>query len=103
MSVFDKIKTGLEEAIAFEQGSLDAKTTKIAVTPVSRYDPKEIKNIRINAGMTQVVFAEFMGVSKKTVEAWEAGRNQPAGAACRLLTLTETDPTFPQKAGIVVR
>ena len=71
MSVFDKIKTGLEEAIAYEKGELD--------------------------------FAQYMGVSVKTVEAWEAGRNHPEGAACRLLALTKKDPQFPIKTGIVAR
>lgn len=103
MSVYDKIKSGLEEAIAFEQGTLDAKTRRMTVQPVDHYNAAEIKEIRVNAGMTQVVFAEFMGVSVKTVEAWESGRNQPIGSACRLLHLTKTDPAFPQKAGIVVR
>lgn len=103
MGVFDKIKVGLEEAIEYEKGTLEAKTTKITVRPVSHYDAAEIRSIRVNTGMTQVVFAEFMGVSVKTVEAWEAGRNKPIGAACRLLDLTKADPAFPQKAGIVVR
>ena len=103
MGVFDKIKAGLEEAIAYEQGTLEAKTTKLTVQPVSHYNAEEIKDIRINAGMTQAIFAEFMGVSVKTVEAWEAGRNHPIGSACRLLYLTKADPSFPQKAGILVR
>lgn len=103
MSVFDQIKTGLEEAIAFEQGTLEAKTRKLTVQPVDHYNAAEIKDIRVKAGMTQVVFAEFMGVSVKTVEAWESGRNRPIGSACRLLCLTKADPAFPQKAGIVVR
>ena len=103
MGVFDKIKTGLEEAIAYEQGNLKAKTTKLSVIPVDRYDADEIKAIRKNAGFTQVIFAQYMGVSVKTVEAWEAGRNHPEGAACRLLALTKADPQFPIKTGIVVR
>ena len=103
MSVFEKIKTGLEEAIAYEQGTLEAKTTKISIAPLKDYEASRIKNVRLNAGMTQVVFAEFMGVSVKTVEAWESGRNKPAGSACRLLALTENDPAFPQKSGIVAR
>lgn len=103
MSVFDKIRTGLEEAIAYEQGTLDAPTKKMTVQPVSHYDAVEIKSIRTNMGMTQAVFAEFMGVSVKTVEAWESGRNHPIGSACRLLYLAKADPTFPQKAGIVLR
>lgn len=102
MSVFDQIKTGLEEAIAFERGTLEAKTTKLTVTPVDSYDASEIKEIRRSTGFTQVVFAQFMGVSVKTVEAWEAGRNHPEGAACRLLALTKNDPQFPEKSGIVV-
>lgn len=103
MSVFDKIKTGLEEAIAYEQGTLEARTTKLSVTPVDRYDATEIKGIRKSTGFTQAVFAQYMGVSVKTVEAWEAGRNHPEGAACRLLALTKQDPQFPIKTGIVAR
>ena len=103
MSVYDKIKTGLEEAVAYEQGKLEAKTRKMTVQPVDHFAPAEIREIRIRTGMTQMVFAEFMGVSVKTVEAWESGRNKPIGSACRLLHLTKTDPTFPQKAGIVIQ
>jgi len=103
MSVFDKIKTGLEEAIAYEQGTLPAKTRKMTIEPIRHFDAKEIRNIRMNTGMTQHVFAEYMGVSVKTVEAWESGKNHPIGSACRLLHLTQTDPGFPQKSGIVIR
>lgn len=102
MSVFDKIKTGLEEAIAYEQGTLEAKTTKLTIRPITHYQADEIRSIRVNTGLTQVAFAEFMGVSVKTVEAWESGRNKPIGSACRLLYLTKADPSFPQKTGIII-
>ncbi len=103
MSVFEKIKTGLEEAIAYEEGTLRAKETTLSVRPVVHYEPEEIKAIRSCAGMTQVCFAAFMGVSVKTVEAWESGRNKPVGSACRLLALTERDPQFPRKSGIIIQ
>ena len=51
--------------------------------------------------MTQKSFASILGVSSRTVEAWEAGRNHPDGAACRLLYLTQKDPSFPVSSGIV--
>ena len=35
--------------------------------------------------MTQSAFANYMGVSSKTVEAWEKGTNHPTGPACRLI------------------
>ncbi|MBE6709560.1 MAG: helix-turn-helix domain-containing protein [Ruminococcaceae bacterium] len=102
MSAFDKIKLGLEEAIAYEKGTLEAKTTKLSVTPVDTFRPEEIRAIRLRTGLTQVVFAKYMGVSVKTVEAWEAGRNHPEGTACRLLTLTRNDPSFPVRSGIII-
>ena len=37
--------------------------------------------------MSQKAFAGYLGVSPKTVEAWEAGTNQPSGAASRLLSM----------------
>ena len=100
-SIFDKIKSGLEEAIAYEEGTLQARTRTVNVTPPISYNANEIKQIRNDSGLTQVVFAAFMGVSVKTVEAWESGRNHPAGPACRLLALTKSDPAFPRKSGVV--
>ena len=44
------------------------------ILPVKEYSGKEIRDIRTKAGMTQSVFASYMGVSIKTVEAWEGGR-----------------------------
>ena len=101
MSAFDKIKLGLEEAIAFEKGTLPAKTTKLTIVPVEKYQADEIKRIRNSTGLTQRSFAEYMGVSPKTVEAWEAGRNMPDGPARRILSMLRTDPSLPQKLNII--
>lgn len=101
MSLFDDIKTGIDQASDYEKGNLKAKTTILTVEPVDHFKPEEIRAIRICTRLTQVLFAKYMGVSVKTVEAWEAGRNHPEGAACRLLSITRKDPTFPQRSGIV--
>lgn len=103
MSIFDEIKTGLGQAIEYEKGNLKAKKTTLTITPVDSFTPGEIKEIRNSTGLTQALFAKYMGVSVKTVEAWESGKNHPEGTACRLLTLTRIDPAFPQKSGIVMR
>ena len=102
-SIFDDIKLGLEQAIEYEKGNLKAKKTTITIAPVDAFTAQEIKEIRNNTGLTQLLFAKYMGVSVKTVESWEAGRNHPEGAACRLLSLTRKDPEFPQKSGLVAR
>ena len=85
--LFDDLKTGLEEAIAFEKGTGKAKKTTYEISPVKPFDSEQVRIIRNNAGMTQTVLADYLGVSKKTVESWECGRNHPTGPACRLLDL----------------
>lgn len=101
MNLFEDIKTRLGQAIEYEKGNLKAKATTLNVEPVEKFEAEEIRLIRKETGLTQVLFAKYMGVSVKTVEAWESGRNHPEGAACRLLSMTRDDPTFPQKSGIV--
>ena len=59
MSAFDKIKLGLEEAIAYEKGTLPAKTTRLTIVPVETYQADEIKRIRNSTGLTQRSFAEY--------------------------------------------
>ena len=101
MGIFDEIKTGINEAIEYEKGNLKAKKTTLTISPLETFTSAEIKEIRSSTGLTQVLFAKFMGVSVKTVESWEAGRNHPDGAACRLLTLTKENPSFPVASGII--
>jgi len=101
MNVFDDIKAGLNQAIDYEQGKIAAKTTTLQIAPIENFTPQEIKTIRQSTGLTQKKFALYLGVSVKTVEAWESGRNHPEGSACRMLALTRQDPLFPQKSGII--
>ncbi|MBQ6052254.1 MAG: helix-turn-helix domain-containing protein [Clostridia bacterium] len=101
MGVFEYIKIGLEQAIQYEKGKLNAKAITLSIMPIDNFTPDEIKSIRKNTDMTQKIFARYLGVSVKTVEAWESGRNHPEGAACRLLSMTRNDPSFPIKSGII--
>ncbi len=51
--------------------------------------------------LTQNAFASVMGVSTKTVEAWERGANKPMGSASRMLAMFQKDIEIPQKYGII--
>lgn len=88
-SLFEDLRDGLQEAIDFEKGVGKAKTKVFIIEPVTKYSNEQIKSIRNKSGMTQTVFASYMGVSKKTVEAWENGRTHPTGPACRLLDILD--------------
>lgn len=91
-NVYDSIIAGLTEAIE-DAGTKDHKLKKRIVTilPVKTYTAEEIQHIRKKTGLSQKLFASYMGVSVKTVEAWEAGTNHPSGAASRILNMMEMD------------
>lgn len=61
------------------------------VLPVKEYTAEDIKRIRKKNGLTQGFLANWLGVSKKTVQAWESGRNIPNGTSARLLSLMEAN------------
>lgn len=86
-TLFDDLQEGLHQAIDFANGTGPAKVTKYKIEPVTELSKDQIREVRMNAHMTQVVFASFLGVSVKTVEAWECGRTHPTGPAYRLMDL----------------
>ena len=87
---YESIMTGVTEAVE------DVKEKKlprrvVTVLPVKEYQAEEVKAIRNKTGLSQKLFAGYMGVSDKTVEAWESGKNHPSGAASRILNMMEMD------------
>ena len=94
MSVYESIMQGLTEAVDYQHGKINARKTKLTVKPVDSFNNDDIKQIRQKTGLSQVMFAGSLGVSPKTVEAWENGRNKPEGASRRLLEIVRDDPGF---------
>ena len=91
-SVYESIMTGLTEALEDARRETPFLTReRVIAMPVRIYQADEVRRIRHSTGMSQKVFASYMGVSAKTVEAWEAGTNHPSGAASRLLNMMEMD------------
>lgn len=90
MNVYDSIIKGLNEAIAYEKGQLrGVKRHVVKIAPLPNYKAREIKRIRLNLNLSQAAFANIIGVSPKTVEAWESGRNIPQGPSQRMLELLD--------------
>lgn len=88
---FESIMQGLSESLEYAKGD-DSKARRMHVTvaELPNFHDKEIKQIRENLNLTQKNFAYVLGVSPKTVEAWESGRNTPQGIAQRFLQLLQT-------------
>ncbi len=96
--MFDSIMTGLNEAIE-DAKSMSKKLPRrvVTVVPVKEYNADDVKKIRNSIGMSQKTFASYLGVSDKTVEAWESGVNRPSGAASRLLNMMEMDDKLTEE------
>ena len=97
-SVYDSIMAGLTEAIEDAKGEgKKLKKRMVYIEPVKTYSAKEVKDIRKRTGLSQKLFASYMGVSTKAVEAWEAGTNHPSGTASRILSMMEMDDNLINK------
>lgn len=70
-SLFEDLKEGLEEAIAYEKGYGAGRVKTYMILPVKEYSGKEIRDIRTKAGMAQSVFASYMGFQLKQ---WKHGK-----------------------------
>ena len=89
---YKELMASIEEAVADATSSeKKLKRRIVTVIPVKEYHADEIKQIRKNTGLSQKLFASYLGVSNKTVEAWERGINQPSGVASRMLHMMEMD------------
>ena len=97
-TVFDSILSGLNEALEdAKKETPSLKRHRVTVIPLKEYEANDIKKIRNSTGLSQKYFASYMGVSIKTVEAWEAGTNDPSGSASRLLHMMELDNELTEK------
>jgi DNA-binding transcriptional regulator YiaG len=65
-----------------EQFTCRRRVLKLKPKP---YDPDMVKKTREALGVSQAVFAIYLGVSSKTVQAWERGDLSPNTMACRFM------------------
>ncbi|MHB8963864.1 MAG: helix-turn-helix domain-containing protein [Saccharofermentanales bacterium] len=103
MPTYEGIMKGLQEAVDYTEGRLAARKNKMTIVFVGNYTPTEIRKIRMDLNLTQPTFAGLMGVSVKTVEAWESGMNTPSGSARRLMEIFQQDSTIPERMKFLCR
>jgi putative transcriptional regulator len=99
-SVGELIAEGFEEfadALKSDKKTVAEKFTchkvSLDLSPTP-YSPARVKAARKLLAASQAVFAQFLGVSVKTVRAWEQGVNTPRESACRLMDEIHHDPEY---------
>ena len=97
-----KIIDRLERFTSDLERGVDVARTDTCRQIVLDLDPTEFTAERVLQsrkvlGLSQVLFAKFLGVSPKTVRAWEQGTNPPQGIACRVMDEILHDPEYWRK------
>jgi putative transcriptional regulator len=89
--MFEELLTSAGEALDHARGKKSLKTTTFPVSP-KPIDRRAITRLRASMNVSQALFARYLNVSTKLVQAWEAGRRSPAGPALVLLHIAMTQP-----------
>ncbi len=98
-AVSRSVQRGLQEMLDHAQGKIELRSHLVSSVPPKEYTAEEIRRIRDSLNMSQGFFAEVIGVSRKTIEAWEYGKGKPSGAAARMLTIADIDPDALRRYG----
>jgi putative transcriptional regulator len=81
----------LRDGVRGESGKLTMKTVEIPDPP--KFDATAVRKLRNRLELSQGLFAKLLGVSRKLIEAWEAGTRTPSLMACRLLDAISRNPS----------
>jgi len=100
--LFRELMTSAGEALAHAQGKRALRTTELPAPPMPM-TARDIKAMRAQVNASQAVFARYLNVSTKLVQAWEGGRRTPEGAALKLLRIGGDNPAVVFAGGIAKR
>lgn len=93
VNIYDDLRGALTDAIAYERGEpIDLRVRTLSAPP-KPMKPQEIRRIREDLNASQSLFAQFLCVSTKAVQAWEQGTRRPNRTALRLLGIAKTNPS----------
>jgi len=97
-SVETQILEALEDfADALERGEVAERLTcyqvSVNLTPAT-YSPRLVKQTRDLLRVSQPLFASFLGVSARTVRAWEQGVSTPSPVARRFMDEIRRAPDY---------
>src|SRR5262245_41451577 len=89
---FEGLMEGLDAAIEHAEGKRKDLRTTTLPKPPKKLSPKEIARVRIELKVSQAVFAKYLNISPRTVQAWEQGYGKPSGASLKLLSIAKKNP-----------
>ena len=91
-SAFEKIRAGLEDAIAYHREGRRLTVREVHLHAPPQMGSKQIAKLRAQLRVSQAAFARLLNVSPRTVQAWESDSRQPSDAALKLLHVAKRHP-----------
>jgi len=91
--LFSSMEEGLKAALAHHRGE-EVPGLVVHERTLPDVDAAEVRK---DLSLTQRAFAAVLGVSCRTVEAWESGRSNPSPTARKLIYLIREDHSLVQK------
>lgn len=92
-NIGQEILDGLDEIKQWQKGNKNLKVTHASLPSAG-----DVAKIRQKLHLCQEDFANFMGVSVRTLQNWEQHRREPQGAARSLLRVAQKSPEAILKA-----
>ncbi len=89
---FNESKQSLTEGLEHAQGKRNDLRVTTLPRPPKKLNAAEIAAVREKMNASQAVFALYLNVSVKSVQAWEQGIGKPSGAALKLLSIAKKNP-----------
>lgn len=89
--LFVELLESAHQALDHARGKLELRTTTLPPPPPPM-NARDVRRLRTRLRASQAVFARYLNVSTKLVQAWESARRTPDGPALLLLRLTERNP-----------
>ena len=90
-ALFAELMESMHDALDHSRGKRELRTTVLPSAP-AQMTAKEVRELRKRLNASQAVFARFLNVSTQLVQAWEADRRCPEGAALRLVEVGMNAP-----------
>ena len=93
MSIFNELKSSLDEAVDIHQG-------RKAASRITRFEIADVKSIRDSLQVSQAEFAKALGTSVDTIKSWESRRRNPTGLAAKVLATIQDNPSFYKELSV---
>jgi putative transcriptional regulator len=92
LEALEEVRDALKSGVSLEQ-RFTVRSYRFQLA-ARDYRPDDVRSVRRILGLSQPLFAEFLGVDASTVRSWEQGTRPPSSMARRFMDEISADPDY---------